>query len=315
MSRLDELPPDQHAALSLVLGQGKSYGEVAALLGIGEQAVHDRAHAALAVLAPRQAIGLDAQTRLEVGDYLLSQQRDVAQRLRTRTTLATSEPARIWAQAVAAELAPLARGGLPEIPIGTLAGQAHGASGVETPPPAPQWEAARPAAQISRTGGAILLALIVAAVVVAVVLLSGGGGSPSKKAISTGSTVSSTSSTSASGPKVEGKFELKAPDPSSKSTGSVAILSEGGKRAFYIQAERIPASKGFFYAIWLYNSPSDALPLSKSPAVGKTHKLAGAALLPSNASKFREILLTRETSARPTRPGHVVLRGPFHVSG
>ena len=55
MSRLDELPPDQRAALSLLLRQHKSYAEVAALLGIAERAVHDRAHAALAVLAPAQA--------------------------------------------------------------------------------------------------------------------------------------------------------------------------------------------------------------------------------------------------------------------
>ena len=32
MSRLDDLPPDQRAALSLVLRQSKSYAEVAALL-------------------------------------------------------------------------------------------------------------------------------------------------------------------------------------------------------------------------------------------------------------------------------------------
>ena len=54
MSRLDELPPDQRAALSLLLRQRKSYAEVATLLGISERAVHDRAHAALAVLAPRR---------------------------------------------------------------------------------------------------------------------------------------------------------------------------------------------------------------------------------------------------------------------
>ena len=93
------------------------------------------------------------------------------------------------------------------------------------------------------------------------------------------------------------------------------ILSEGGKRAFYIQAEHIPATRGFFYAIWLYNSHNSALPLSKSPPVGKSHKLAGAALLPSNASRYREILLTRETSTRPAHPGHVVLRGRLNLKG
>jgi len=51
MSRLDELPPDQRAALSLLLRQRKGYAEVAGLLHIPARAVHDRAHAALAVLA------------------------------------------------------------------------------------------------------------------------------------------------------------------------------------------------------------------------------------------------------------------------
>ncbi len=67
--------------------------------------------------------------------------------------------------------------------------------------------------------------------------------------------------------------------------------------------------------MWLYNSPSSALPLSKSPPVGKSHKLAGAALLPSNAGSYKEILLTRETSSRPKHPGPVVLRGKLTLSG
>ena len=44
MTRLDQLPPDQRAALSLLLRQQKSYAEVAALLGISEQAIRERAH-------------------------------------------------------------------------------------------------------------------------------------------------------------------------------------------------------------------------------------------------------------------------------
>ena len=34
MTELDRLPPDQRAVLSLVLDRGKSYAEVAELLGI-----------------------------------------------------------------------------------------------------------------------------------------------------------------------------------------------------------------------------------------------------------------------------------------
>ena len=76
MSRLDELPPDQRAALSLLLRQRKSYADVAAILGIPARAVHDRAHVALAMLAPRQARGLAPEHREEIGEYLLGQQPD-----------------------------------------------------------------------------------------------------------------------------------------------------------------------------------------------------------------------------------------------
>ena len=100
MSRLDELPPDQRAALSLLLAQRKSYAEVATLLAIEEGAVHDRAHAALALLAPSQARELEAERREEVGDYLLGQQPSVADRLATRAYLGGSEPAREWARSI-----------------------------------------------------------------------------------------------------------------------------------------------------------------------------------------------------------------------
>lgn len=200
MSRLDELPPDQRAALSLLLRQHKSYAEVASLLGIAERAVHDRAHAALAVLAPRRARELTPERRLEIGDYLLGQQPGVAERLRTRTYLGSSEPARAWAGEIAAQLAPLAGAGLAEIPaaagppgppaapvaespasapqrVGDLssAPSASSAGAAPTPPPA------RPQ-RSSRVGGAVLLAVIAAAVVVAVVLIVGNGSGGKKRA-------------------------------------------------------------------------------------------------------------------------------------
>jgi len=275
---------------------------VAGLLHIPEQAVHDRAHAALAILAPREAKGLDPTRRAEIADYLLGQQA-AGERLRTRTLLTRDAGASAWASATARELAPLG-GDLPEVPVpaGAPASGAQErvtlAQVAASAPPAPA--APTSSAPSSRRGGAILLAVLLAAAVVAVILIVSGGGSSHKK--------SATTSTTASKAKNEGTFPLHAP-AGSRSTGKVEIVSEEGKRAFFIQAEHIPASRGFFYAVWLYNSPSSALPLSKSPPVGKSHKLAGAALLPSNASKYREMLLTRETKTRPTHPGHIVLRG------
>ena len=51
MPRLDDLPPALRATLSLLVDRGKSYAQVAELLGISESAVRDRAHAALDALA------------------------------------------------------------------------------------------------------------------------------------------------------------------------------------------------------------------------------------------------------------------------
>ncbi len=332
MSRLDDLPPDQRAALSLLLAQRKSYAEVASLLGIAERAVHDRAHAALAVLAPRQARELSAERRVEIGDYLLGQRTSVAERLATRTYLDGSAPARAWASAISAEIAPLSAAPLPEIPAGG-AGEARRESADTAPAPddgtageMAQPPAARPS---SRLGGALLLAGILAAVIVAIVLLTSGGGggshaastssappsgsSPTASATGSGGSTGKGSSTTG-GPTEDARLTLTSPDPASKAVGVVAILSEGGRQAFYLAAEHLPASSGFFYAVWLYNSPTSFLALSKSPPVGSKGTLQGGALLPSNAGQFHTMLLTRETSNRPSHPGPIVLSGPFRLS-
>jgi hypothetical protein len=326
MSRLDELPPDQRAALSLLLRQRKSYAEVATLLGISELAVHDRAHAALAVLAPRRARELEPERRLEVGNYLLGQQTGVAERLRTRTYLASSEPARAWASDLAAELQPLAGEQLPEIPPAAAPATAPAASApapqrvadLSSAPaaapraPAPAQTTAGRAGSSSRIGGVVLLVVLVAAVIVAVVLLTGGSGS-GKSVASTSTTVSTASTATKAGPTIDNQIALKTPSTKSGSTGAAYVLSKGSTIAFFIQAQKIPEAKGFYYAIWLYNSPTSFQPLTKSSAVGSNHRLEGISPLPSNADKFSEVLLTRETSAKPTHPGPVVLEGPFSL--
>jgi hypothetical protein len=309
MSRLDDLPPDQRATLSLLLGKRKSYAEVSALLNIPTRAVRDRALAALAVLAPKEARELTPERRAEIGDYLLGQRAGVAERLATRTYLASSAPARAWAHALADELAPLADGPLPEIPAAPAASRGPGDR-------LPHPSRSRPSAPSSRLGGALLLAALVAGVVVAVILIADGGGSSHKQSAATATTATSaatgsgSTSTSARA-KEERRITLRPTDPASKAVGVAEVLSEGSKYAFYLAAEHLPPSKGFFYAVWLYNSPSSFEALSRSPAVGSNGRLQGGALLPSDAGRFHRMLLTKETSSRPTRPGPIVLSGSF----
>ena len=331
MSRLDELPPDQRAALSLILRQRKSYAELAAVLGISERAVHDRAHAALAVLAPRQARDVAGERREEIGEYLLGQQPGVAERLATRTFLGASEPGRAWATQLAGELAPLSSEPLPDIPAGSApapaARNSHApaasarsprapADAGGSPPSAPPPGAGRPSSvPVSRLGGALLLAGFAAAVLVAVLLLSGGNShSKSASASSTGASSGAKASSTTTGPTVSQRLTLRSPNAGSSTIAAVEILTEAGKRAFYMAAEHLPPSKGFYYGIWL-SSPTGAEELSKSPAVGSNERLAGGALLPANAGNYNEMLLTRETSSRPSRPGTIVLQGAFSLGG
>jgi hypothetical protein len=332
MSRLDDLPPDQHATLSLLLSRRKSYAEVATLLSIPERAVHDRAHAALAVLAPRQARELGAEHRELIGDYLLGQQTGVAERLATRTYLDGSASGRAWANAISEEIAPLSSAPLPEVPPGAAfpTPDAHDENGEpsssrkDSPSEGP---IDRHAPQrSSRLGGALLLAVIAAAVIVAVILIVGGGGGSQTNTTttpaasttgttSTGATSTGTTSTGSStgGPTEDARLTLTSTDPASKAVGVVEILSEDGKHAFYLAAEHLPPSKGFFYAVWLYNSPTSHEALSKSPSVGSNGTLQGGALLPTNAGQYHEMLLTRETSNRPSQPGPIVLSGSFSL--
>ncbi len=327
MSRLDELPPDQRAALSLLLRQRKSYAEVAVLLGIAEGAVHDRAHSALAVLAPRQARELTLEQRQEVADYMLSQQRSIAERLTTRTFLGSSEPARAWAQALAEELGALPGVMLPEVPApaaNSLSGPAvapgslsasvpHAAApareATATPPAAGALADAVVAAPSetqppsSRVGGALVLGAIVVAVAVAVILIT--DGSSSHK----GASHKTATKAAAAAESVVATVQLKSPDTKSRSIGEAEVRAKGNVRTFAIIVANLPATRHFYYAVWLYNSPTSSVALARAPAVGSNHGFAAVAPLPSYAREYHEILLTRETASSPTHPGRVILRG------
>jgi len=286
MPRLDDLPPDLRATLSLLVDRGKSYTQVADLLGIPESAVRDRAHAALDALAGGGGGS---------GFSPLS------------PPSATSPPS--------VSSGPVSRPGSPPAPPA----RPDASSG---PPGA---SGAPPGLPVSRRGGAALLAGIVIVVVVAIVLLtSGGGGSSHNTSTATGTTASSTNTTSTAStgtqssasktPTVTNQLKLTSPEPSSKAIGIVEVLAEGAQRAFYLAAEHLPPSQGFSYLIWLYNSPTSAEAISKAPAVGSNGRLQGGALLPSNAGDYHHILLTRETSEHPTHPGPVALSGAFALT-
>ncbi|MGA2163280.1 MAG: hypothetical protein ABSH36_02285 [Solirubrobacteraceae bacterium] len=322
MSRVEDLTPDLRAVLSLLVGRHQRYGEIATLLSIEERAVHDRAHAALALLAPRRARELSASQREQVGEYLLGQAPPVEQSAAV-AYLESSAAARAWARALAIELAPLSTD-LPSIP--------------QEPPLT---------AASSRRGGALLLGGLAVVVVVAVALIVslGGGSSPSSAttsstpsesggstsaATSTASTTSSTSTTSgksgsdksgsgksgsgkASEPHLSATLALTPPNNTSKALGLVEVIAEGNEHAFILAAEHLPPTNGFHYAAWLYNTPTDAYFLGGGTTVSSKGTLKAAQALPTNAAHYATIILTEEHEERPKQPGPIVLSGNFKL--
>ena len=287
MSRLDDLPPDQRAVLLLLVRQGKSHTEIAEMLGIPQRIVSDRAQAALDALA--------------------------------------EEPGEPGGKAEKARPAARERGGQASASATARSSSPPPA----TPPVSAQGRDVDRSASLpsSRRAGALLLAALVVIVVVVVVLVTSTGGSHKASSAQTGTTAATTtpsatskartSSTSATAkkPTLDKQIALTSPDGSSKTVGLVEVLSEGAKRAFYIAAEHLPPSSGFFYAVWLYNSPTSSAALGKIPPVSANGQAQGGALLPANASNYREILLTRETNQHATQPGPVVLSGAFSLGG
>lgn len=162
----------------------------------------------------------------------------------------------------------------------------------------------------SRTGGALLLGAIAAVIVVAVILISSDGGG--KGSSHTSTTPSSTQSTSsANAPHINKTITLSPLEPTVKANGIAYVLSDKGRYAFYVAARNLPPSSGFFYAVWLYNSPSSAAPLGRAPTVSSDGSMAGGGPLPTNANFYHQLIITHETSTHPRHPGPIVLRGTF----
>jgi hypothetical protein len=351
MSAFEQLPPDQRATLSLLLRRRKSYAEVAKLLELDQRAVHDRAHAGLALLAPALARAVPQQLREQVADYLLGQQ-DERQALLTRAQIAASAPAREWAKALAVELVHVTADQLPEIPEPSeregdappareLDRPARGAA--TTAPSEAVVDDARvptdeePGRHSSRRGGFALLGLIAVVVVVAIVLVVSSGKGSGKNVAGTGpprgtsageteassettSTTNTSGSESASGgttkksssAHVEKDISLTAPH-GGKATGGVVVGSEGEKHAFLLAARGLQPTNGFKYVAWLINSKGEADGLGIAPEVSSSGELNAGGALPANASSYDRIEVTRNTEAKPKRPGAVVLEGEFKV--
>jgi Mg/Co/Ni transporter MgtE len=172
MGSLESLNAQQRAVVQLLLRQGKSYDEIAALLHSDAAAIRRRAHGAVGALAPDDA-DVPADRRNEIADYLLGQQ-TASQRAATREYLEGSAAGRGWARAAAGALASV--GGaekLPDVPAEPQeVAEAFDALDART---ARQEEVKRSA----KRGNALIsagLGLVLAIVIIVVVALISSGG-------------------------------------------------------------------------------------------------------------------------------------------
>ena len=318
MGSLEDLNDGQRAVLQLLLGKGKSYDDIAALLHSDPAAVRRRAQGAVQALGPNTA-GVSDDRRSEIADYLLGQQ-TASQRAATREYLEDSADGRDWARTTSMTLAPFAAdGALPDIPAEREEVQEAFA--------AVQARAARQeeVQRSSQLGGKLIaagLGLVLALAIILVVSLSGGddddGGGTASSTTPTGT---STAPASLGGdPQILAQGRLRPPEGNDgPSSGEVAIVRfpQTNRFRLALTAQKLPpgSSSGSAYGVWLYTSKENALFLGfPDKVVAADGKLDTVAELSPDTPNFREVLLTRERTDSPTQPGTIILRARLAVS-
>jgi hypothetical protein len=96
-----------------------------------------------------------------------------------------------------------------------------------------------------------------------------------------------------------------------KAAGIAEILKQGANNGIAIVAQGVtPNTKHNAYAVWLYNSPTDSHILGfVNPGVGANGRLSTAGGLPTNAGRYKQLIVTLETQANPHVPGTIILQG------
>jgi hypothetical protein len=322
MTPLDTLAPDQRAVLELVLRQGRSYGELSELLGIPERDVRARADAGLRALAGDADASVDTG---RIADWLLGQQPE-SEAESTRAAVARSAPARAWAAAAADRLRELGGAAVPDLPAAEDVSARPRPrplrdGGAAAPPPPPPREGAAasarsPMPRSSKLGGAILIAVLVVAIggLIVFIVARGGDDEPSASSPKSESAATPTPTATASA----NDIVLKGTN-GSKAAGLMRLMaSTNGKVQFALAAQNVPANKGNeVYAVWFTRSGVKPIRLGfAQQQVGNDGVLTTGgpqkgdeAEFPRWFATYSKVLVTRETSAKATKPGPAVLEG------
>jgi hypothetical protein len=161
----------------------------------------------------------------------------------------------------------------------------------------------------------VLLGLGLVALIVVVVLLATGGSSK-KHTSSTAASATNPRSTASSSTatRVIAQVNLLPPNGSGPAKGIAQVIVSNNSTGIAIYATGVPPNNHNAYAVWLYNSSTSAKLLGfVSPGVGANGQLQTQGALPSDASTYRQLLVTLETQQHPATPGPVVLQGALNL--
>ena len=293
MATFDQLSAEQRAIVELVLERGKTYHELAGMLGMPEERVRELARDALVELAPVSVRGVEEDWRGQLADYVLGQQAG-PEATATRGHLRLSEPARSWTRSLLDSLDQLyPNGSMPEIPGSDRGRRAPSGSG-------------RSAAKSGFFGGLGVLGAVAAAVAAIVVLFAvfvwpigvlGGDDDPAAE-----QTASDPSGQNAG----QGQGEA-----AGAPAGIAIVVEQDGKRQLLVQAARLsPSGEREAYEVWLYNDQGDAKSLG-GQVTDQQGNLQAIGAVPPDLGDYRFIDVSREPLDQERgHSGDSALRGP-----
>jgi hypothetical protein len=309
MATFDQLSDEQRAIVELVLGQGKSYDELADMLGIPEARVRERARDALVDLAPISARGVEEDWRGQLADYVLGQQAG-PEATATRGHLRRSEAARSWTRSLLDSLEQLyGNGDLPAIPDGERGGRRTAPAPAAAPSAAPGDE---PGPLSPSARAAVLRRRILAGAAVVAVLLVG-------VLVWPGGVLTGGDDDGGGGGDGQAASEGGAAPIDTNRVGSALIAEQGGKTRIIVTAEGLePSSESKAYQVWLYDSASKRRSLGAT-ATDQQGNLQVVGDLPADYQDWDFIDVTPVTvsgqgESQKLKDGPSILRGALELA-
>jgi sigma-70-like protein/anti-sigma-K factor RskA len=312
MATFDQLSPEKRAIVELVLQQGKTYPELAEMLGMPESRVRELARDALVELAPVSVRGVEDDWRGQLADYVLGQQSG-PEATATKGHLRRSEAARSWARSLLDSLEQLyVNGSVPAIPEGERgraarrAPAAAAASGPGQSAGAPRGlSTADPVMRRRLLAGAGVAAVVVllAVLVWPIGVLTGDDNKSGDQAASNGTQPAGGTTTTPGQQAASGQ-----------PAGIAIVVDRNGKKQLLVRAAKLaPSGQNEGYYVWLYNSQNDAKSLG-GQVTDQQGNYQAVGPFPADYAKYKYIDITKQAIGSSTNikhSGQSVLRGPM----